>query len=186
MELKTKRLILRDVKIGDARDIARNANNINVSRYLGLVPHPYSLNDARNFIKNCIKKQREKPRKNYNLGISIKKEKSIIGMIRLLKIDSFNKTATIGYWLGERYWRQEIMSEVLEKVIYFAFKNLKLRRLNIDASTSNKGSNALIKKAGFKHEGTRIQYMASKSNGRIHDVHIYGLLGKDWIEKHKS
>jgi len=186
MELKTDRLILRDLKVSDAKNIAKYANNINVSKYLLVVPYPYRLKDAKQFIRGCLKKQKEKQRSSYEFGIVLKEDNNLIGLIGLSKIDRFQGTATIGYWLGEPYWGKGIMSEALGKVIEFSFNKVKLRRINIEAFTGNEASNALIKKYGFTYEGKRIKFRRVKATGKIQDAYVYGLLKEDWAKQKRK
>jgi len=180
MKLETKRLILRDIETKDAKDIVANVNNLNVSRNLLVVPYPYSMKDAKEWIKDCKKNARKNPREGYSLGIELKLEKKLIGSIGLHKVNRYQGTAQIGYWLGENYWRKGYMYEAASKVLDFAFNKLKLRRLDIEAFAENRGSNELIKKLGFRYEGTRVKRLRSKADGKIHDEIKYGLLKKDY------
>jgi len=100
----------------------------------------------------------------------------------LSSIDEFQGTTTLGYWLGKEYWRQGIMSEALEKMLEFAFKRLKIRRIDVDVYTENEASNKLLEKFGFRKEGVRIEAKRVKSNGKIYDTIVYGLLRK-WYNK---
>jgi RimJ/RimL family protein N-acetyltransferase len=95
-------------------------------------------------------------------------------------VDHFNQTATVGYWLGEAFWRQGIMTEAACKVIRFAFEDLNLRRLNINAFVENVPSNNLIKKLGFVFEGTKIQAAKSRATNKVHDTHNYRMLKEEW------
>jgi len=185
MKLITKRLILRDLTIKDAKYITENINNLKVSRYLLVVPYPYYIKDGKNWIKKCIKDSKKKKRVNYEFAIMLKTDKKVIGAISLREVDKEQGSAKIGYWLGKKYWRQGIMSEAFNEIINFAFKKLKLRRLDIEAFKENNASNGLIKKMGFKYEGRLREYRKAKSTGRIHDANIYGLLRKEW-RKHKE
>lgn len=180
MKLVTKRLILRDLTMKDAKDLVGNINDLNVSIYLTHVPYPYTKKDAREFISICGKNIKQKPRKNYELGIELKSEKKLVGLVSLIKVERFNGTAGIGYWLGQKYWRQGIMYEAVSKLIEFAFTKLKLRRLSVTAFKENEASNSLIKKIGFKKEGIRKEHYKSKATGKIHDDVIYGLLKSEW------
>ena len=47
MKLQTKRLILRQVNSRDIQDLIQNLNNIKVSKWLLVVPYPYTLKDAK-------------------------------------------------------------------------------------------------------------------------------------------
>jgi len=176
MKIKTERLILRDFEKKDMNDLIENINNLNISKWLLVVPYPYTKKDAEGWINHCAKKKKQ--RKDYNFGIEF--EGRMIGCVGLSNVDEFQGTATIGYWLGEKYWRQGIMKEALQKVLDFAFNQLKLRRINVEAYTKNEASNNLIKKMGFKFEGTRKKSARSKADGKIHDANEYGLLKEEW------
>lgn len=178
MELKTERLTLRDFIESDAEDIVKNANNLNVSRYLLLVAHPYTEENARGFIKHCMEEANQNPRESYELGIEY--EGKIVGAIGLTSIDEFQETASFGYWLGEDYWRNGITSEAAREMLRFAFEDLGLRRINVEVFVENEASENLLKKLGFNFEGTRRQFEKAKSTGKIHDTNIYGLLREEW------
>jgi len=180
MKLSTTRLILRDIKKTDAGSILKYINNLMVSRYLLVVPFPYTKKDANWWVNNCAENQKKKPRISYELGITIKPKNEIIGGVGVSKIDEFQGTAEIGYWLGEPYWRNGYMSEAAEKIIDFAFNDLKLRKLKIPAFAVNKASNGLARKLGFTLEGTLRKHCRAKSTGKIHDENIYGLFRNEW------
>jgi len=180
MKLETERLVLRQPVMKDAEDIAEGIKDIKVSRYLAVVPHPYKLKDGKWFVDHCKKKWSEKPQKSYEFAIELKSDKKVIGIISLHKIDFQDKRGGFGYWLANPYWRKGIMSEAFKEVIRFAFENLKLRRLDVEAFIENKASQALIRKMGFKKEGRRRQHTTSKATGRTHDDYTYGLLKEEW------
>ena len=179
MKLVTKRLILRDPTIKDAKSIRENINDILVSKYMATVPYPYKIKDVKWFINECEKEIKKRPRVKYNLGIELKSEKKVIGGIGL-NVDRFNKTGTAGYWIGRKYWRKGITTEAFKKLLDFAFNKLKLRRMNMSAYTKNKPSNNLIKKFGFKKEGMKREVRIARSTGKIRDENIYGLLRKEY------
>lgn len=178
MKLTTKRLILRDIEIKDAEDIAENGNDYDIGRYTAVIPYPYTLKDAKWWINKCLKDIKEKPRKNYNLGIALKSNNKIIGAISLDNIDMLNKRATIGYWLGKKYREQGIMSEAEEAILKLAFDKLKLNKLKGEAVISNKGSNSLFRRFGFRKIGIEKEELIKKE-GKL-DAYIYELLREDW------
>jgi len=180
MKLKTERLLLRQIEKKDIESLVRNINNLKVSRWLLVVPYPYKRKDAIWYINNCRKKARKKPREDYNFAIELLEEKAVIGGISVNKVDRYQKTATVGYWLGQDYWRQGYGSEALEALLKFAFNRLKLRRLEADIFSENPSSGKLLEKFGFKPEGYRKQAKRCKADGNIHDLICYGLLRKDY------
>ena len=72
------------------------------------------------------------------------------------------------------------MTEAATEVIRFAFEELKLRRLNIEAFVENVPSNNLIKKLGFVFEGTRKQGTRSRATNIVHDTNHYRMLKEEW------
>jgi len=175
MRLVTTRLILRRPTLKDAEDIAKQANNSHVSKYLALVPYPYTIKDARKFISSCSKKKKHQR----DFAIMYKPSGKVIGMIGFMGIDNFSKKADVGYWLGEKYWGQGIATEAMEAMVSFAFQKLKLIRLQAEVYVKNRLSANLLKKLGFKKEGLKRKARRAKSTGKWHDVCIYGLLKSD-------
>ena len=176
MRIVTERLILRPPTLKDAEDIAANANSIDVSRCLALVPYPYGVKDARDFINLRGKKTTRNP---YNFGITLKHSGKLVGMIGFTGLDKFSGKTEVGYWLGKKYWRQGITAEALKAMVKFAFRKLKLVRLQADVFVENKVSANLLKKIGFKKEGLKRKSARSKSTGKWHDAYVFGLLKSD-------
>jgi RimJ/RimL family protein N-acetyltransferase len=75
------------------------------------------------------------------------------------------------------------MTEAASEVIKFAFLELGLRRLNINAFVENIPSNNLIKKLGFVFEGTRKQSTRARATNKVHDTHNYRMLKEEWIHQ---
>src|SRR3989339_782689 len=169
----------------DEKTFLKKVNTLDVSRYLGVVPYPYSIKDAKWFINKCLKDAKKENRESYELAIELKSENKIIGVISLTKVSDFHKTATLGYWLAKDYWRNGIMKEACIEIINFGFSKLKLRRLNVRAYKENIPSNSLIKKLGFNYEGTMIKSYKVKSTGKIHDENFYAMLKEDWVKNKK-
>jgi len=185
MKLTTKRLILREITMRDIESLIVNISNLNVSKYLLVVPYPYTIKDAKWWINHCKEIAREKSRTSYELNITLRSQPGIIGGIGLGKVDREQGTSDIGYWLGEQYWRQGIMTEAAVAMLDFAFQRLKLRRIKIPVFTDNAASNGLARKLGFQYEGMLRKAGVAKSTGKIHDENIYGLLREEWAKAKK-
>jgi len=180
MRFVTRRLILRLITIRDIKDLVRNINNLRVSKWLLVVPYPYTTKDAKWWVSHSAEKAKEKPRTDYGFNIELREETSIIGGIGITKIDRYQGTASVGYWLGEDYWGQGYGSEALEKMLDLAFRKLKLRRLEAEVFAGNKASAGLLKKFGFRYEGTTRESARCKATGKIHDAEMYSLLAKEY------
>ena len=55
MKYETNRLILRNWQETDIDDLIEGLNNLNVSKWLTLVPYPYLKENAEEWIKYCKK-----------------------------------------------------------------------------------------------------------------------------------
>ncbi len=179
MKFETERLLIREWKKGDEKDSVANINNLNVTKWLLVVPYPYTKKDSNDWIKLNLKRQREKKREKFAFAIGLKENKKVIGGIGL-DISSQNKTAEVGYWLGENYWNKKYGSEALKEILNFGFEKLKLRRIEAKVFEGNPSSGRLLEKFGFKLEGRHPEAMICKSDGKIKTDLSYGLLKKDW------
>ncbi|MFH1787545.1 MAG: GNAT family protein [archaeon] len=186
MKLETKRLILRYPRKSDWKDIVEGIKDIKVSRYLTTVPYPYKKKDADWWINDCIKRSRKKKKESYNFVIELKSEKKVIGGTGLHKINLRDQTAETGSWIAKKYWRNHFITEAKIAVNNYAFNKLKLRKLTSKAFTTNKASNTMLKKLGYKLEGTLRKAHRPKSTGKIHDVNVYGLLKEEWKTHRKE
>lgn len=182
MELKTERLILRPVgkKKTDLADMIEGCNNINVTKWLLVLPCPYTKKDALSWIKHCKENERKKKKKSYEFSIELKSEKKVIGGLGLSSIDKVQGVATVGYWLNTKYHQKGYGSEALGAVLKFAFNELKLRRIEAGVFAGNPSSGKLLEKFGAKKEGFKIQARICKADGKIKDEILYGLLKEDW------
>lgn len=175
-EITGKRIILRSLKATDASSIHRHANDRQVFRYTTL-PYPYTIKDARDFIKSTVENLEEQS--SYEFGISLKEDDEIVGMIGLKKVNRENKlSAELGYWLGKKYWRQGITREAVGLMLDFAFNDINLHKVYAKVMKPNIASFNLLKKFGFQEEGLMREY--EKRNNRWMDVYYMGLLKKEF------
>ena len=54
MKIETSRLILRDWKSNDLHDLVEGLNNLEVARWLAMVPHPYTQEHAAKWVEYCV------------------------------------------------------------------------------------------------------------------------------------
>jgi ribosomal-protein-alanine N-acetyltransferase len=166
VELKLERCTIRDWRMDDAPSLATNANNRNVSLWLrDAFPHPYSIEDARNFLERSTTDQ---PRKNFCIEIN---RAAVGGIGVLLGEDIHRRTAEFGYWLGEEFWGRGVMSEAVPAFANYCFETFQLRRLYAKPFGNNPASARVLEKAGFVLEG-RLRNNVIK-DGKILDSLLY-------------
>jgi len=103
----------------------------------------------------------------------------IVGAINLSQIflGGF-RSAYLGYYMCSPYERLGYMSEGLGLILRYAFKQLKLHRLEANIQPRNRASIALVKRAGFVREGYSRRYL--KVCGQWRDHERWAILSEDW------
>ena len=165
--IKSKKFILRPVRRGDEESLRKNINNKKIYRNTLKIPYPYTLKDAREWIVKNLKEERRKKHSNVNFVIDI--DGRVVGAVGLDEIKEYK--AEIGYWLGEKYWGQGIMTEAVRLVTKFGFNKLGLKRIYARVFPWNKASMRVLEKAGYKFEG--ILRKDTKKGNRFLDTHIF-------------
>lgn len=143
-----KGLVLRNYTIKDADSYAKHANNYNIWRYFrDEFPYPYNYEDAKKYIeKTCI------PNPQSYFAISF--EEKFIGDIHIAKqTDILRLSGFLGYWLAEEYWGKGFMTEAVNVITKYTFKNTDLIRIFARVFQNNKGSIKVLQKAGYVEEG---------------------------------
>jgi len=170
--LKGSRITIRRLKRSDCESIYVHIKDPRVLRYLPAVPNPYNRDDARTWIALTHRKARRDTA--YHFGIEHNQEREIIGGMSFNEVNHHDLDGELGYWLAHRHWRKGYVSEALRLMLDFAFKELKLRRVYAFVAVSNRPSQALLEKHGFRREGTLRQSCRMKN--RWHDEYLYALL----------
>ncbi len=103
--IETERLLLRPPVPADAPAIARLVGDFEVSRWLAVVPHPYTLEDALEFIEHI----------SGRWDRAITRDGELIGVVGI--------TTSLGYWLGQPFWGCGYMSEAAGALVdaWFSF-----------------------------------------------------------------
>jgi len=148
MQLELKQCTIRPWRMDDAESVARHANNRKI--WLGvrdLFPHPYTIEDAREFLQRAITDQPE-------MKFCVEIGGVAVGGIGVHPGQDVHRyTATVGYWLGEQFWGRGIMTEAVTAVTDFCFDNFPLRRISAEVFSNNPASARVVEKAGFTFEG---------------------------------
>ena len=88
------------------------------------------------------------------------------------------QSAYIGYYALAPHAGQGYMAEGLELTLRFAFRVLRLHRVEINIQPANARSIALVEAAGFTREGFSRRYV--KVAGRWRDHVRFAMLAEDW------
>ncbi|MFH1368156.1 MAG: GNAT family protein [Elusimicrobiota bacterium] len=175
--LKTKRLILRKLKMSDACDIYEYGRDPLVSRYTIWARHK-SIKDTRGFLKYVQREYRKAVPESW--GMILKENGKLIGTCGFNNYNSNFRKAEIGYAMSRKYWGKGLMTEAVEAMLDFGFGKLKLNRICAHCMIDNKGSEKVMKKCGMKFEGIMREGIFVK--GKPRDLKMYAILKKEWLK----
>lgn len=156
--------MLRRWQSGDEKSLAENANNYNIWKNLkDVFPHPYTITDAYEWVKIAADSAE-------NFAIQVD-DKAVGGIGIMLKDDIYQKNAEIGYWLGEAYWGNKIISSAITEVVQYTFAYYKIHRIYAGVFEYNVPSMKALEKAGFEKEAVLKKSLVKEGN--LYDEHIY-------------
>lgn len=151
-----------------------NSSRSHLRKWLPFVDSTKSISDTRSFIKSVLNSPCLKQDEIFEIWY----ENSFSGLIGFKEIDRANRKLEIGYWLDKNMTGKGIMIRSIQKILEYAFAELKMNRIMIKVATGNSRSLAIPKKLNFRFEG--IEYDGEYLNGKYHNLEIYSLLKKDW------
>jgi len=164
MIIKTKKFILRSPKKGDEDSLWENYNDKTIAKNMVLME---TEKEFKGRWKDSFKKK-----KGVNLINIIEVNGNSAGAISLRGTDEYNKTkATISYWIGKKYRNKGITTKALRLFTDYAFKKLKLVRIQANVRTFNKASARILEKAGYKLGGIRRKNVLKE--GKFYDDFLY-------------
>lgn len=135
--LRTPRLTLRPLEMTDADALVRGVGNYEVSRWLSVVPYPYTHGDAAWFLERTIE--------NRALVWAICDEDSLQGCIGI--------EDGLGYWLARPAWRKGYGFEAARVVIAQWFTDTGRRSATSAYFQGNERSGAVLRALGFRPTG---------------------------------
>lgn len=88
------------------------------------------------------------------------------------------QAGTVGYWVGQRYAGQGVMTAALRVLLPTLFGELNLHRIEAACIPTNTASVRVLEKCGFTREGLARRYLCI--NGIWQDHFLYGMLHEDF------
>jgi len=171
VQLTLTRSIVRSWRPADADSLAAHANNRRIWINLrDAFPHPYTIHDAREFIRAIRSRSPET-----TFAITVGDE--AVGSIGfVLHRDVERVSAEIGYWLAEPFWGRGITAEALAAVTTLAIQQHGLTRIYAVPFAWNAASCRVLEKAGYVLEA-RLRNSAVK-DGKLTDQMQYAFIAE--------
>jgi len=110
----------------------------------------------------------------YNFGI-FKNDGALIGTINLFQVLRGSlQSAIIGYFLDKNHNGKGYTTEAVKLLVEYAFKELKLHRIEAGVMPHNIGSIRVLEKSGFHKEGIALKNV--KINGKWEDHQVLAII----------
>jgi RimJ/RimL family protein N-acetyltransferase len=150
--IETLRLRIRCYRDADLPDLVALAENWEIARWVGTIPHPYTQDDGRDWIARVQENHATGPPRRF--AIALKKTDRLIGGIGLdgSTGDGSDEPA-LGYWLGQPYWGNGYAREAAAAVIDYGFRTLNLQSIRAYTDPGNTASQKVLLHCGLKYVG---------------------------------
>lgn len=152
--LKTKRLLLRKLEMNDAKYVFGYQSNKDNFEFVDM-PIYTSIEEAQNYITKMNTGVEDD--RWIIWAIADKETNKILGTISIWNISIEQSKAELGYGLYPGYLGKGIMSEALNEVIDYGFKDMDLKTIEAYTGTENKKSIALLVRNNFTKVSTFIE-----------------------------
>jgi len=170
----TERTVVRRFREGEGaafyRLVSDNRDRITdvLPRTIDTVPNK---KDAEGYVRQKIAawlRQEE-----YCFGVWENESAKLIGYVKIFQIDWTVPSADITFFIDKDFESQGFMTEVVRKLIRFAFEQLSIEKVRLRTATDNYATQRLARKCGLRREGDlRSEYR--RPSGELVDVMLFG------------
>ena len=181
--LLTDRCVVRRFREGDGKAVYRLLDD---NRDYLLDHFPYLMaepgrnrKNAEIFVRECIAEWLLQ--KRYAMGIWHNETTELVGFIQVFNIDWGVPLGEVAYFIDKSLVRQGIMTEVLARVVRFAFLQLELDKLIVKTMVDNYASQRLARRVGFSREGD-LRHEYRLPGGTLVDLMRFGFTRETYGE----
>jgi len=164
IKINNKKIFIRNLVLKDCNlSYVKWLNDPYINKWLEVRWKKQNIKSVGQFVKKM-----NKSNNNYLLGIFLKKEKKHIGNIKIGNIDYNNKSAEIGFFIGEKkYHGMGIASQSIKLISAYCFGSLNLKYLFGQVYEQNIASQKCFLKNKFVKSGyfrNKVVYMNKRTN----------------------
>ena len=145
--VETRRLMLRSPAPQDISRLAALANDADIARMTLRMPHPFSVDDAEDFVVGVAGQDPARAR-TFLIEHEDHGPVGVIGMF-----EDKDPAPEVGYWIGRPFWGRGYATEALEGAVAWASRAWKRRALVAGHFADNPASGRVLEKAGFLYTG---------------------------------
>jgi RimJ/RimL family protein N-acetyltransferase len=156
----------------DVAAIVAACQDPEISKWIPMVPHPYTRDDAREYVRSV--KDGWRDGSGAAFAITEVTTGAVLGSIGL-HLHRNDRRASVGYWLAREARGRGVATRALRLISAWALDALGIERLELIAEPINEASCAVAERAGFTREGVLRSYLPTPARGR-RDVVMFSLL----------
>lgn len=169
----TQQIVLRQIQMSDSTDIFNTIDSQReyLGKWLPFVAFTHKETDTARFIQTIVEARPDKA----EYVFVILYEGAFVGLIGFKDTDQINRKTEIGYWLSEHQQGKGIITQSVKTMCQFAFKELRMNRIQIKCATGNVPSKKVPQRLQFHFEGIE-RAGELLSSGKYADLEIYSQL----------
>lgn len=169
-------IYLRALEIKDYPVTSAWRNDSEVTDLLAGNIYPTSPDREKSWIQDVIMDDRA----NIRLGVVLKENDKLIGMVNLVNIQWINRNAEFSILLGDKEeWGKGYGKQATAEMLKFGFLERNLERIYLTVDVEHQKAITLYEKLGFKKEGLLRKHHFRK--GKYRDVFIYSILKEEYV-----
>ena len=170
-------VVLKLLEYRDAEQLFEltDSSRLYLREWLPWVDGTKNAEDTKSFIE--MTKKQFASNNGFQAGIWYKG--NLAGVIGFHGMNGANRSTSIGYWISERYQKSGVMTKSCKALIEYAFRELKLNRVEIRCAEKNLRSRAIPERLGFVNEGMIRE--AEWLYDHFVDHVVYGVLAREWL-----
>jgi RimJ/RimL family protein N-acetyltransferase len=172
VELRDGDLVLRPWAEADVSWLVAACNDPEITRWIPVIPSPYTEDDARAFIGGESRSAPGYSVPEHSFAIAV--DDSPAGAIGM-SVNSMNYRGRIGYWVAAPSRRAGVCTRALRLLSRWALDDLELRRLELITDPDNVASQRVAEKVGYRREGVMRSHLLHP-DGRLRDSVMFSLL----------
>lgn len=143
IQIRTERLTLRPLVASDRDQIVQMLGDLKVTRWLTVVPHPYTNADFDVFLQYLSQA-------SDLAALAIEEKGRVLGVVGL---DPTADGPSLGYWLGRAHHGRGVMREAAQALIDYVFENEPDAVIVSGHFPGNAPSRAVLTHLGFRDTG---------------------------------
>lgn len=178
MEIKTERLRLRTLMLGDL-DKVHELHSIPETDHYNTLGIPTAVEQTRSIVFEWMDAEKE-PRKRYTFYVE-DYAGYFVGLFGLVLGKPRFRNLEMWFKFHPNYWNRGYATEAVKNVLEFCFNELNMHRVEAGCATGNRASARVMEKAGMTREGIKRKNLPIR--GEWVDAYMYSILKEEYNKR---